>query len=239
MRNSKITKTRKLFEEDCRVFCINEKFYQERAKKGLTELKPFISTAKHKYGKDLSYELINVYNFNLHKYMLVSYHSFLYAWYKGEVPVGYDVDHIDGDTLNNDLSNLQLLTREENLAKRGGGNRNQYGESHKIYCIELDKEFSGIYEAAKELGIDYALISVSLKHHQPKKLKYHFKYVDETLANKYQTRELRKIYCKELDKTFFTILEASKELDISAYYINETLKGNNPKKAKYHFEYVA
>lgn len=55
----------------------------------------------------------------------MGYHSFLYAWYKGEVPAGYDVDHIDDNTLNNDLSNLQLLTHAENIKKRGGG-KNQY-----------------------------------------------------------------------------------------------------------------
>ena len=31
-----------------------------------------------------------------------------------------DVDHIDNNSQNNDLSNLQLSTRKENLAKREG-----------------------------------------------------------------------------------------------------------------------
>ena len=47
-------------------------------------------------------------------------HRLVYAWFIGYVPANMDVDHIDGDTLNNDLSNLQLLTRKENLAKREG-----------------------------------------------------------------------------------------------------------------------
>ena len=55
----------------------------------------------------------------------MSYHSFVYAWYKGEVPAGYAVDHIDNDPLNNSLDNLQLLTPEENIKKRGGG-KNQF-----------------------------------------------------------------------------------------------------------------
>ena len=47
-------------------------------------------------------------------------HRLLYAWYKGYVPANLDVDHIDNNSLNNDLSNLQLSTRGDNLAKREG-----------------------------------------------------------------------------------------------------------------------
>lgn len=35
----------------------------------------------------------------------------------GEIPDGYDVDHIDNNQLNNDITNLQLLTHKENLRK--------------------------------------------------------------------------------------------------------------------------
>ena len=47
-------------------------------------------------------------------------HRLLYAWYIGYVPANLDVDHIDNNSLNNDLSNLQLSTRKDNLAKREG-----------------------------------------------------------------------------------------------------------------------
>lgn len=47
-------------------------------------------------------------------------HRLLYAWYIGYVPANMDVDHIDNNSQNNDLSNLQLSTRKDNLAKREG-----------------------------------------------------------------------------------------------------------------------
>ena len=49
----------------------------------------------------------------------------VYAWYHGEIPEGYGIDHIDTNTLNNNLRNLRLLTKEENL-KRKPISRNQY-----------------------------------------------------------------------------------------------------------------
>ena len=36
-------------------------------------------------------------------------HRFVWEYYNGEIPKGYDVHHVDGDKSNNDISNLQLL----------------------------------------------------------------------------------------------------------------------------------
>ena len=47
-------------------------------------------------------------------------HRLVAECYLGECLVGYEVDHIDGDKSNNHISNLQYLTKSENLAKREG-----------------------------------------------------------------------------------------------------------------------
>ena len=44
-------------------------------------------------------------------------HRVLYAWFKGNIPRNYVVDHIDEDKSNNKLDNLQLLSRKDNLTK--------------------------------------------------------------------------------------------------------------------------
>lgn len=181
MRKSKIAKTRELLHDDCRIRFINGKFYQEKPRAGLCELKTFLHTTKHKHGTDLTYEYVGFYNYITHKPTLMSYHAFLYAWFKGTVPAGAEVDHIDGDTLNNNLDNLQLLTKEENIRKRSG-NRNQLGGAKPIYCKELDRVFTGMYEAAKELDITYHYIKTTLNGNNPKKAKYHFSYVEENKA---------------------------------------------------------
>ena len=45
----------------------------------------------------------------LRKYM----HRYVWEYYNGKIPKGYEVHHIDFDRSNNDISNLQLLTRAE------------------------------------------------------------------------------------------------------------------------------
>ena len=40
-------------------------------------------------------------------------HKYVWEYYNGKIPSGYDIHHIDGNKANNDISNLQLLTREE------------------------------------------------------------------------------------------------------------------------------
>lgn len=48
----------------------------------------------------------------------------------------------------------------------------------------------------------------------------------------------RRIYCKELNKTFDSITQASKELNIPISCICRVCSGNRPHTRGYHFEYV-
>ena len=55
-------------------------------------------------------------------------HRVLYAWFIGPIPKNMVVDHIDENKLNNKLSNLQLLTRKENIHKSPN-----YDPSKRLY----------------------------------------------------------------------------------------------------------
>ena len=101
---------------------------------------PNIVTSKHKYGKDKSYPVISFIDKRVKKTMTFPYKKkdgtitrhkgwiygvrsvtvsrVVYAWYNGIVPANMDVDHLDNNVFNNNINNLQLLTRRENLAKR-------------------------------------------------------------------------------------------------------------------------
>ena len=86
-------------------------------------VKVFDFSCKHKYGEDRVYKGIAISVNSKPKVILLS--RLYYVWFIQDIPDGYDVDHIDNNPFNNNLENLQLLTRAENLAKRGVG-RNQH-----------------------------------------------------------------------------------------------------------------
>ena len=50
-------------------------------------------------------------------YFNTSVHQIVTECYLGPCPAGYEVDHIDENKQNNHISNLQYLTKEENILK--------------------------------------------------------------------------------------------------------------------------
>lgn len=95
--------------------------YSKKRGHNIKEIKTNIITNRSKYGVDTRYITVPLHIKRLnngHTHLTVTLHNVIYAWYKGEVPLGYDVDHIDNDSFNNNIDNLQLLTHEENLQKR-------------------------------------------------------------------------------------------------------------------------
>lgn len=105
-----------------------------------TKKNPTKLTTKHKYGNNVTYLAIALQDYSrkvptVQKVLrksgkLYTAPSWAYAvktvplgrlvmaWYKGEVPGDMDVDHIDGDPFNNNIENLQIISRRENLARR-------------------------------------------------------------------------------------------------------------------------
>ena len=93
-----------------------------------------LACGKHKYRPNKYYPKVTfcakqkVYNIPLSR--------LVYVWHKGDIPDGYVVDHIDNDSFNNNIDNLQILTVEENLAKRYEDNpeawTNQWGHTKEF-----------------------------------------------------------------------------------------------------------
>ena len=86
----------------------------------------WLNTAHHKYGKSITYALCAVWDYKAKKSVVVPLHRLVYLTYKGSIPEGYDIDHIDGDTLNNNIENLAACSRKDNLAKRSGAKNHWY-----------------------------------------------------------------------------------------------------------------
>ena len=81
-----------------------------------TEIKVTLACGKHKYRPDKYYHKIT-YSFN-RKAINIPLSRFIYVWFKGDIPDGYVVDHINNDSFDNRPENLQLLTVGDNLKKR-------------------------------------------------------------------------------------------------------------------------
>lgn len=45
-------------------------------------------------------------------------HRLMWKTFKGPIPFGYEIDHINNDKEDNRMDNYQLLTKSENIAKR-------------------------------------------------------------------------------------------------------------------------
>ena len=82
----------------------------------------------------------------------VTYNIFLHKaiWniYKGDVPEGFTIDHIDNDKLNNKIDNLQLLSSRDNVIK---GNAKTWvvttpeGKSLEVYNLEAFCKIYGLH----------------------------------------------------------------------------------------------
>lgn len=86
-----------------------------------------------------------------YKQSLWSLSSLIWLGYLGKnIPAGYVVDHIDNDSFNNDVSNLQLLTIRQNLEKNPSKKR-QYKNDLEIQAKKHNvtyKEFKKLFEKA-------------------------------------------------------------------------------------------
>lgn len=61
------------------------------------------------------YRVTCQYNLN-GKHFLV--HRMVWEAFNGEIPEGYDIDHLDGNPKNNSLNNLEMVTHQENIKRR-------------------------------------------------------------------------------------------------------------------------
>lgn len=92
----------------------------------------------------------------------------IYYYFKGKIPEGMQVNHIDENKLNNALSNLNLMTQKENNnwgTRNERANKSQSITKTKNHVLQYDlktgepiKEWFNAVVAAKELGFDFCKI---------------------------------------------------------------------------------
>lgn len=77
--------------------------------------------------------------------------------------VGLDVDHIDNNNQNNNLSNLQVITSKENRAKEHANTLSKMNYHYEMLKIEESLKLvsieRSIRDIANKLGVDQSFIS--------------------------------------------------------------------------------
>ena len=70
-------------------------------------------------------------------------HREVWKTYYGEIPSEYVIHHVDCNPANNDIENLQLMSRGEHGALHNGNK--DYSQSHTFTCQFCGKEFAAHY----------------------------------------------------------------------------------------------
>lgn len=88
-----------------------------------------------------------------------------------------EVDHIDGNKLNNTVENLQWISHSDNMRKACKGHDMK---SKPVICIETGKVYKTIKDANRELHIPEAVVSAIVRGEYTSYHGLHFEYYKES-----------------------------------------------------------
>ena len=70
---------------------------------------------KHQYFNGLHFTLDEKSGYYENSTIHKSMHRYVWEYYNGKIPKGYEIHHIDGDKGNNDISNLECISKKSHL----------------------------------------------------------------------------------------------------------------------------
>lgn len=125
-------------------------------------------------------------------------HRIIYKTFIGEIPAGYEIDHLNGIRTDNRVSNLRILTHRQNVILRKQPWKDKFGKDHSasIPVLQLDKitreviaEYGSQSEAARAMGsTSQSMISLALKDPNKNAFGYKWKYKNADDINKRSVR---------------------------------------------------
>ncbi len=91
-------------------------------------------------------------------------HRLIWETFVGEIQDGYVIDHIDGNRLNNALSNLRVATRQQNSVNRGAMVKNKTGFRGVVrkgtrFIAQITSNYTvtylGTFDTPEQAGLAY------------------------------------------------------------------------------------
>jgi len=135
----------------------NGKVYSAKIKGGKGSLN-YNNIKEMKYSNKSNYLVVCISitdEFNNQKRLYKQVHRLVYETFNGEIPNNLTIDHINNNSLDNRLCNLQLLSRENNSVKR---NKMYHFGNQKIFKIK-DKSSNDIFKMTKSQIAKYYNLS--------------------------------------------------------------------------------
>ena len=102
-------------------------------------------------GTFTKYKYVVFANNNYRKKFLV--HRLVYEAFNGKIPEGYTIDHIDQNPLNNNIDNLQCITKQENIQK-AENHTARYPKSYLVTDTETGQELKFVNAEAASQFLD-------------------------------------------------------------------------------------
>lgn len=187
----------------------------------------------------------NTYYHQLHRVVLSTFCPLLDDY-------NYQVNHIDGDKSNNNLSNLEWCTCKENIKHAIQHKLIDNTKQVSMYSLdgEFIKEFNSITEAEKETGVLGVNISACCKHKIRQSGGYQWRYEKLDMVEKVRPKkiaeDLRTRSCKQVDmfnglvkvQRFASVLDAAKFIGKPNAQVNISACALGKRKTAYGYRWI-
>ncbi len=125
-----------------------------------------------------------------------------------------------------------------NISASHNNEARRIGMTKSIKCINNDKIYNSIKEAADDLNLDASAITKVCKGKQKNTKGYVFIYAEDEQTHIIDNSNNLLIKCVETNKVYNTTQEISNDLDIPIKYIKKVLNGHQNSTRGYSFIYI-